>query len=110
MATAHAASGELIDIRPFGAALPHVASETLVRADHLEIFRLVLLAGKSLRGHDHPRIITIQCIEGSVQLAAVGKTQAMRAGSMVYLPAGTPHELTAVEDSSLLITLLLRRE
>jgi quercetin dioxygenase-like cupin family protein len=110
MATTHAASGELIDIRPFGPALPHVASETLVRADHLEIFRLVLLAGKSLRGHDHPRIITIQCIEGRIELVVDGRTLAMHAGSMVYLSGGTPHELRAVEDSSLLITLLVRRE
>jgi quercetin dioxygenase-like cupin family protein len=110
MATTHAASGELIDIRPFGPALPHVASETLVRADHLEIFRLVLLAGKSLRGHDHPRIITIQCIEGRIELVVDGRTLAMHTGSMVYLSGGTPHELRAVEDSSLLITLLVRRE
>jgi quercetin dioxygenase-like cupin family protein len=100
----------LIGIRPFGPALPHVASETLVRADHLEIFRLVLLAGKSLRGHDHPRIITIQCIEGRIELVVDGRTLAMHAGSMVYLSGGTPHELRAVEDSSLLITLLVRRE
>lgn len=110
MATSHAASGELIDIRPFGPALPHAASETLVRADHLEVFRLVLLAGRSLPGHDHPRIITIQCIEGAVELVAGGKTVPMRADSLVYLAGGTPHELKAVEDSSLLVTLLVRRE
>lgn len=110
MATAHAASGELIDIRPFGPALPHAPSETLVRADHLEVFRLVLLAGRSLPGHDHPRVITIQCIEGGIELIAEGKAQPMHAGSMVYLSGGTPHELRAVEDSSLLVTLLVRRE
>lgn len=110
MATAHAASGELIDIRPFGPALPHAASETLVRAEHLEVFRLVLLAGRSLPGHDHPRVMTIQCIEGRIELIADGKTLAMQAGHLVYFSAGTPHELRAVEDSSLLVTLLVRRE
>jgi len=110
MATAHAASGELIDIRPFGPALRQLASETLVRAEHLEVFRLVLLAGRSLPGHDHPRVITIQCIEGSIELIADGKTVPMHAGSLVYLAGGTPHELRAVDDSSLLVTLLVRRE
>ena len=110
MATAHAASGELIDIRPFGPALPHAASETLVRAEHLEVFRLVLLAGRSLPGHDHPRVMTIQCIEGRIELIAGGKNLAMQAGHLVYVSAGTPHELRAVEDSSLLVTLLVRRE
>jgi quercetin dioxygenase-like cupin family protein len=110
MATAHAVSGELIDIRPFGPALPQVASETLVRAEHLEVFRLVLLAGRSLPGHDHPRVMTIQCIEGRIELVSGSKSVEMQAGHLVYFSAGTPHELKAVEDSSLLVTLLVRRE
>ena len=110
MATAHAASGELIDVRPFGPALRQVASETLVRAEHLEVFRLVLLAGRTLPGHDHPRVITIQCIEGAIELVAAGRTIPMHAGSLVYLAGGTPHELKALEDASVLVTLLVRRE
>ncbi len=38
MASIHAASGELIDILPFGPALRQAASETLVRADHSKCF------------------------------------------------------------------------
>jgi quercetin dioxygenase-like cupin family protein len=109
MATAHAAAGELMDIRPFGPALPQIASETLVRAEHLEVFRLVLLAGRFLPGHDHRRPVTIQCIEGQIDLVTDNQTLPMHAGSLVYLAGGTPHELRAVEDSSLLITLLVRR-
>ena len=110
MATTHAASGELIDIRPLGPALEQTASETLIRADHLEVFRLVLLAGRSLPGHDHARVITIQCIEGTVELSTAGSRQQMHAGSLVYLSGGVPHMLTALADASLLVTLLVRRE
>jgi len=110
MATAHAAPGELIDIRPFGPALPQVASETLVRAEHLEVFRLALLAGRFLPAHDHRRAVTIQCIEGRIELVTSDKTLPMHAGSLVYLEGGTPHEVRAIEDSSLLVTLLVRRE
>jgi quercetin dioxygenase-like cupin family protein len=110
MATDHAAPGELIDIRPFGPALPQVASETLVRAEHLEVFRLVLLAGRFLPGHDHRRPVTIQCIEGRIELVTGDQTLPMQAGSLVYLAGGTPHELRAIEDSSVLVTLLVRRE
>ena len=110
MATAHAAPGELIDIRPFGPALGQVASETLVRAEHLEVFRLALLAGRFLPAHDHRRPVTIQCIEGRIDLVTAEKTLSMHAGSLVYLDGNTPHEVRAVEDSSLLVTLLVRRE
>jgi hypothetical protein len=62
MATLHAGSGELIDIHPFGEALPQANSATLVRTDHLELFRLVLPAGKRLPQHQVASVITVQCI------------------------------------------------
>ncbi|MGH8798645.1 MAG: cupin domain-containing protein [Casimicrobiaceae bacterium] len=110
MATTHAASGELIDLRPFGPALRQAATETLVRAEHLEIFRLILLGGRSLPGHQHARAVTIQCLEGAIELTVGGSTQPMRAGSMVYVAGGVPHTLTAIDDAALLVTLVVDRE
>lgn len=109
MAIPHAASGELIDIRPLGAELRQTNSSTLVRADHLEVFRLVLPAGKAAPDHKASGAIIIQCLEGAVDLDAYGRTQILRAGSMVYLSDAEPHAVKALEDSSLLITVLLRR-
>lgn len=109
MSIPHAASGELIDVRPLGADLRQTSSSTLVRADHLEVFRLVLAAGKAAPDHKASGAITIQCLEGAVELDAHGRTQILRAGSMVYLSDAEPHAVKALEDSSLLVTLLLRR-
>ena len=109
MAIPHAASGELIDVRPLGANLHQTSSSTLIRADHLEVFRLVLAAGKAARDHKASGAITIQCLEGAVELDAHGRTQTLRAGSMVYLSDAEPHAVKALEDSSLLVTVLLRR-
>lgn len=110
MAIPHAASGELIDIRPLGKDLRNTTSSTLVRAQHLEVFRLVLPAGKEARDHKAAGAITIQCLEGTVELEAHGQIQTLRAQSMVYLADAEPHAVKALEDSSLLITILLRRE
>ena len=109
MAIPHAASGELIDVRPLGENLRRTSSSTLVRAEHLEVFRLVLAAGKAAPDHKASGAITIQCLEGEVELEAHGRTQILRAGSMVYLSDAEPHAVKAVEDSSLLVTILLRR-
>jgi quercetin dioxygenase-like cupin family protein len=109
MAIPHAASGDLIDVRPLGKDLPQAKSRTLVRADHLEVFRLVLLAGKEAPAHKAPGAITIQCLEGAVELEAHGRKQKLGAGNMVYLSDGEPHALKALQDSSLLVTVLLRR-
>jgi quercetin dioxygenase-like cupin family protein len=109
MAIRHAASGELIDVRPLGENLRQTSSTTLVRADHLEVFRLVLAAGKVAPVHKASGAITIQCLEGAVELEAHGQMQILRAGNMVYLSDGEPHAVKAVDDSSLLVTVLLRR-
>ena len=109
MATTHAASGELIDIRPLGAALRQASSSTLVRADHLEVFRFVLVAGKTAPDHKAAGAITIQCLEGEVDLEAHGLTQTLLPGTMVFLADAEPHAIKALKDSSLLVTILLRR-
>lgn len=109
MAIPHKAPGELIDIRPLGSNLHPTISSTLIRAEHIEVFRFVLLAGKNTPEHTAAGAITIQCIEGAVQLDAFGRSQVMHAGSLVYLLDAEPHKVTALEDSSLLITILLHR-
>ena len=109
MAIPHAISGELIDVAPFGERFTHSVSTTLVRADHLEVFRLVLPAGKFTQEHEAAGTITIQCIEGVVELDAHGRTQTLHAGSLVYLADHQPHAVRALEDASVLITMLLHR-
>ncbi|MEO6080518.1 MAG: hypothetical protein ABIQ86_12160, partial [Steroidobacteraceae bacterium] len=111
------ASGEQIDIGPLGASLLRQAvSTTLIRSDHFEIFRLVLHAGDMVPDHKLPRIyevpsvVTIQCIEGAVAVEAHGRSQNMQSGHMLYLAKGEPHALKAIEDCSLLITMLVGRE
>ncbi len=77
-----------------------------MRTDRLEVMRLVLHAGKSMREHQVPGELTIQCIEGVIDLQAHGTVTTMRAGQMVYLAAAVPHALVGVEDASLLVTVL----
>lgn len=109
MAITHAASGELIDVRPLGAALRHTRSSTLVRADHLEVFRFVLVAGQTAPDHKASGAVTIQCLEGEVELEAHGRTRTLLPGNLVYLADAEPHAVKALKDSALLVTLLLRR-
>jgi quercetin dioxygenase-like cupin family protein len=109
MSIPHAASGELIDVSPLGKGLRNSISTTLIRAPHLEVFRLILEAGREIPDHKASGAITIQCLEGAVELQAHGKTQILHQGIMIYLNDAEPHSVKAIEDSSLLITILLRR-
>ena len=58
--------------------------------------------------HKASGAITIQCLEGRVELEAHERTQELRAGSMVYLSDAEPHAVKALEDASLLVTVLFR--
>lgn len=109
MSSPHATSGELIEVLPQGARLRELHSETLVRADHLEVFRFVLPAGKTTPEHRASGAITLHCLGGAIELAAHGRRQILHPGNLVYLSDGEPHAVCAQEDSVLLVTVLLRR-
>src|SRR5215831_10005753 len=107
MAIPHAKPGELVDIRPLGSALPSAQTATLVRAEQVEVIRLVVPAGKEISEHKAKGEIIVQCLEGKVAFTAFGKTQNLEAGRLLYLPTGEPHSVKGIENASLLLTILL---
>ena len=109
MALAHAAPGELVDVRGSTGAIARESSETLIRTNHLEVFRYALMAGKVVQAHTAAGLMIVQCIEGTVDFTALGTTRRLTPGKMLYLPDHEPHGLVAVTDTLLLITLLLHR-
>ena len=71
--------------------------------------RLVVPARKTVPSHQVKGEVTVQCLEGEVEFTADGKTQRMKAGQLVWLAGGVAHGLVALQDSSLLVTLVLRK-
>ena len=107
MALHHALSGELIDIRPLEDNLKNTPTKTLYKSNHLEVIRMVLLAGKALPSHQVVGEVTIQCLEGHIELSVAGIVTPMREGDLVCLAGSAPHALKAVEDSVILMNILL---
>jgi quercetin dioxygenase-like cupin family protein len=106
MSIQHAAPGEVVNLL-LGDSLAHAKTSTLVKTADLELIRLVLPAGKAIPTHKAPGEITVHCLEGRVKLSAAGKTQDLTAGQLLYLSAAEPHAVQAIDDSSLLVTMLL---
>jgi quercetin dioxygenase-like cupin family protein len=107
MAIPHAKPGEVVDVRPLGAALASAQTKTLVRAEQVEVIRLVVPAGKEIQEHQAKGEIVVHCLEGKVAFTAFGKTQNLEAGKFLYLPTGEPHTVKGIESASLLLTVLL---
>jgi quercetin dioxygenase-like cupin family protein len=107
MAIPHAKPGEVVDVRPLGPALASAQTRALVRAGQVEVIRLVVPAGKDIKEHRAKGELLVQCLEGKVAFTALGKTQTLEAGQLLYLPTGEPHTVKGVADASLLLTVLL---
>jgi quercetin dioxygenase-like cupin family protein len=107
MSIQHAKPAEVISLR-LGASLAGAKTTTLAKTADLELIRLVLPAGKEIPTHKTAGEITVQCLEGRVTFSTDHKSQELIAGQLLYLLAGEPHAVKALEDSSLLVTILLK--
>lgn len=109
MAQAHARSGQVVSIAPLADRLRDVRTTAIIKADQLELVRIVLPAGKGLRQHSAPGEITVQCIEGRIQFDTAEDRHVLEAGDLIHLRRNEPHSLNALVDSSALVTLCLTK-
>jgi len=107
MAIPHAAPGQIVDI--LGSSVPSALTLALFKSSELEVMRLILPAGKAVPSHRVLGEITVQCLEGSFEITLEGRTQVMRAGQLVHLSGGAQHGFFALEDTSALVTIVLRK-
>jgi len=107
MAIAHAAPSQVIDIQPLGANLTTSRTTTLVKTRTLEVIRVVFRAGERHSKHHVPGEITVQCLEGRIIFEVEDVPHELKAGQMLYLAGGQPHCVQGIEDSSVLLTILL---
>jgi quercetin dioxygenase-like cupin family protein len=107
MTLLHAKPGEVIYVSPLGTALANTKTETLIKTNSLEVIRIVMTAGKNLPPHAVAGEITVQCLEGRVEFR-VGKVRhELTAGTLLFVTGGEEHSLHAIENSSVLVTILL---
>jgi quercetin dioxygenase-like cupin family protein len=107
MAIPHAKAGQLIDVRPLGAAMVDAKTQTIVKTEALEVIRIVMAAGKDIARHHVAGEITVQCLEGRVEFRIGEVEHELTAGTLLYLEGADEHSLHAKEDSSLLVTIVL---
>jgi quercetin dioxygenase-like cupin family protein len=109
MALEHLQPGQVATVQPYGAALATAANTALFKSAELEVMRLVLPKGKTMPAHQVSGEITIQCIEGAVQIDANSAAPViLQAGQLLYLPGGAPHALLALQDASVLVTIVVK--
>ena len=107
MALHHAAQGEVIDVRPYGAHIDAAQSIALFKSADLEVMRLVLPTGYRMPTHKVVGEITLQCLEGVVEVEVASDSHTLAAGHLMYVARGVTHALTATKAASVLVAVAL---
>lgn len=107
MALSHFSAGALIDVQPYGQALSKMKTAALFKTPHMELMRLVLPAGKKIATHQVPGEIIVQCLEGVLRFETDAGVTIIKGGQLLYLEGAITHALEAIEDASVLVTILL---
>ena len=110
MATHHAAAGEVVDLATWADDLPSEKSKVIMKTTGLELARLVIGAGVDMHQAGDCQVdgpVVVHCIEGQIELKTDAGRSRLRAGQLAYLEGHTDHALTGIDDSVVLLTIVL---
>lgn len=107
MAIEHAASGQVVNLRHPAGQPAQARSTAVCKTRDLEVMLMVLPAGRSLPPHHVRGDITVQCLEGEVEMHAGAEPRQLGAGQMLWLAGGVQYAIKALRDSTLLVTMAM---
>ena len=81
-------------------------ANTLVHAPDLRVVLIALRRGARMHEHRTAGRVTIQATAGRVRLHCADQTVDLAAGHLLTLEPGAPHDVEALEDSALLLTVV----
>jgi quercetin dioxygenase-like cupin family protein len=80
-------------------------ARTLIKYDDLRIVLIALKGGARIPEHKTNGRISVQVLSGHVRLNASGRAFNLLPGSVLSLEERAPHDLEALEESALLLTI-----
>lgn len=80
-------------------------ARTLIKYDDFRVVLIALAAEARMREHKAEGRISIHMLSGHIQLKASGRTFNLRSGGLLALDQGVSHDVHALEESALLLTI-----
>ena len=78
---------------------------TLARSGRLRLVLVALNAGVEVGTHQADSPMTIQLVDGRIGFRIGSEEHELRAGQVLFFQAGEAHDIRALEESALLLTL-----
>src|SRR5579864_2323646 len=86
------------------------SSKTLAKYPDFRIVLILMKSGTRMRQHRAEGRVSIQQLEGQVCVHLAHRKVNVSAGHLLVLDCGVPHDVEALEESALLLTISWRRE
>jgi quercetin dioxygenase-like cupin family protein len=83
----------------------HRNAVTLAKESHLSVVLVVLEKGATLQEHSAPGAFTVVVLNGAIRFGANNQTRTVKRNGMVSMEKGIPHDVQALEESALLLTI-----
>jgi len=85
-------------------------ARTLIKYDDLRVVLIALQSTARIPEHQTEGRISVQVVSGHVQVRASGRTFNLRVGGLLALDGGVQHDVTALEESAVLLTIAWPRK
>ena len=82
-----------------------IVSRTLLRTANSRVVLFGFAEGQELTEHTSTQSTVIQILSGECEISLAGKTHAVKAGQLIYMPPNMPHAVSATKQFSMLLTL-----
>lgn len=97
----------IANVRAAGAVEPgRLGHSTVLASPGVRVVVLTFEAGYTLKKHSVPKILLMQALDGCLRVTAGGQVTDLVPGALLRLDAGLEHEVEALEESRLMLTLI----
>ncbi|MEM9675575.1 MAG: cupin domain-containing protein [Cyclobacteriaceae bacterium] len=79
--------------------------QVLLETDFTREIRIVFKQNQRMQEHQTPYPIVVQIVEGKISFGVNGTSYSLMKGDLISLTGGVPHDLTALTDSVVRLTL-----
>jgi quercetin dioxygenase-like cupin family protein len=97
-----------VEVQPLGRAL--ATTMLLVKTNDVEVTQVIVPTGTGIPTHEARGETVLHCLVGRVLLTAVREQHELRAGQLLYLLINEPFSIHGMQDSSLLLTIILPKQ
>lgn len=77
----------------------------LLETEHTKEIRILMQKGQQMAAHQTPFPIVVELFEGNVEFGVMDQKHRLKKGDMIALEGGIPHDLLALSDSIIRLSL-----